>query len=447
MRFEKFLTFMFVFMIFTSVNMYSLDQKLPSLLDESITGIKVKRTPYLMDLIEKVKVGDLKLFNDMRFTTYKDILLILKEDADNEKLSPVDNFGDKPFQIKNAIKTFVGGLSNLDPRIRVSSAKTLRSLLTKYKELKVPNKDDEGREYTPEDKEKLARQYQDNYHAILKAMKPFTRKAWYIETVTRKRYLTTNVLGEEVKNPIVYEEINCLDLYVTRELTVKRIDEGEMLDQDFVYVNPRTFKALTERICSDDNENYIPIYYLNDSVSILIYSLNNYDPKVRKKAAHLLVQLYYSPAIASDNQTKLKIEKARLDSIELDEAFKDYIGQQEELQRIREAEAKKAAEEAEARRKKETEVDKEELKRIEAELLAEEKARKEREEALKNQKDANKKEESSKDKDSDKDKNSDKDKDSDKDSKADFEGKDGTEYNWWRFLRRSGGKANTNIPD
>ncbi len=286
------------------------------------------RTVFAMRQIERIKGGDKKFLVKIRYHRFENLMLIIGEDAKKNKKSPIDDLAGKPKAKIKLIKSFLGGLYNVDPRIRLTSALSLRDLIKALKGIVIPSKTRDGLELTEKEKEKLSNKYRTLYYNTIVAMQPDTRRIWYIETVTKKKYLSRTLVGEPVSET-VYKEINALDLFITREITLERLKTGSLKAKDFRRLSPRVFWVITQKIDDKESDENIPIYSLDNPVDILIAGLGNSHPKVREVSVNYLIQIYYSPAAETDNQTKNKIEAASDDYLILAEAFKAYIKKRE----------------------------------------------------------------------------------------------------------------------
>ncbi len=310
---------------------------------------KIKKTKYVLADIEKIKNGDKEVLKTIYYYEFENILQILNENASQKKGSFADGISDKPVEKRKALKGFLGGLFNKDPRIRMASASIIKELLKNIKAIQVPSKRKDGVALTKEEKEKLTQKYKRQYYQIVLYIHSDTRKCYYLETVNRNKYLSTNRQGQQYLEN-VYQEVNILDLVIVREITLERLKTGSLKAKDFTVVNSRIFESLTVKI--DNEPDYaVPINVLNNRISILTYSLGNPDPAVRKKAAELLLAEYY--AKGTDNQTKNKIDKARANYLVLDDAFREYIKKEEEA--LKKEMAKKALEEQKERERLEKE--------------------------------------------------------------------------------------------
>ncbi len=297
--------------------------------------VETKEKPIVLsnqDLIEinKIKKGNGKYLATIRFHIIERLVKIINSEAKKSNKHPLDYLGTLPTEKIKLLKSFLGGLYNSDPRIRMLSSNSVKLLIISLKNIKIPEKTNLGIDLTEKQKQKLKLRYNKLYIDTVTAIQKITRRAWYIETVNKKIYLTLKITGEPVKLN-TYKVINSLDLYVTREIVLIRLKNGTIQPKDFIDADPRIFATLTEKMDESDD---VPIYSVEKNLEILMYSLQNEEPKVKIKASNLLVLLYHSPGV--DNQTKNRIDKARKKYPELDKSFNDYV--KKELDEIKKKE-------------------------------------------------------------------------------------------------------------
>jgi len=287
--------------------------------------------PYERSKIKKLKSGDSQYLVKERYHRFERIITAIGDYAKYKKKKPVDYLAEKPIIRLKLIKTFIGGLRNPDPRIRLTSTLAINDILLSLRDLPAPTKDKDGNELSDEEKEKYQKRYKNIYFKTIVYVQPETRRAWYIETVEKRKgkvmkCLTKNLAGEPVSETVT-TQIDKLDLYVTREYVLGKLRNGSLKPKDFKRADPRVFQSLTEKI-EGDKEETAAIHQLDNKMDILISGLSNPDKKLRKKLAGIMVKAYFEADL--DNLEKNKIEKARDSYPVLELAFKDYIKAEEE---------------------------------------------------------------------------------------------------------------------
>ncbi|MDH4128818.1 MAG: hypothetical protein OEV44_08705, partial [Spirochaetota bacterium] len=250
---------------------------------------KAVRTPSMLSKIARIKRGDNIILKEIRFDTFKNLLLIINEDAIRNNKTIDEELAVNPIEKRKIIKTLIGGIYNADPRVRLASVYGMKIILKSLENVKIPEKTKSGVPYTEDEKEKLNKKYKKIYYRTILDIHPETRRAWYLETVKElksytpaydktkpqkspiswrdslqndkedgdskftykdgKKYYTpaknwkNEYLGLTIKGePIlqtVYNELNMLDLYVTRIIVVSRIQAGTLGREDLRRADPR----------------------------------------------------------------------------------------------------------------------------------------------------------------------------------------------------------------
>jgi len=356
------------------------DGNIIQMIEENEIQFKFQRVPQrtsgILKDLDDIKKGNRQLIRKMDFQYLENIILIIYEDSQKNKRTFAEEFADRPNGKRMVIKSFLGGLYNRDPRVRIISVYVLREMLRGLQEYKLPEKDKDGEELSEDKQNKLKEKYEKLYYQTIIDMQPDTRRSWFIETANYNKYLSSTIKGEPVLVSS-YKQINSLDLYVTRIIIVNKLKKGEYKPEDFSFANPRLFYALTERIGNEPDYD-IPINYLvNQRIDILVSSLGHGEERVRQRSANLLLEIYYSKS--ADNLTKNKIESARIKYPILDKTFVAYIKKEEEALKKEEAK-RKLIEQREKERLEQERIEKERLEKekAEKERIEKEKAEKER---------------------------------------------------------------------
>ena len=300
----------------------------------------IKSDKDIQKCIQNIQNGMNRCLDDIKFKNLKDLFLFLRKKAEESKQSSIDyligidDFGQKirsqkirsqkirsqkirrmkSKKIALLIKSFVIGLLNKDPRIRLSCILTVKKLFQKLKR----------QNFFLRRKRKSKREFNDQklfYKKVKRSIHKYTRHAWYIETVNKTIYETIDINGQKVKG-IVYNNMNDLDLYISRAVILDEIRKGNLKPENFKDTSRRIFKILTLKL-KDDRERDIPIYFIKDKVEILLNSLKNFNEEIRKEAIKYIIKIYYHQNL--DNENKNKIDVARKEYQDLNQGFIKYF--------------------------------------------------------------------------------------------------------------------------
>jgi hypothetical protein len=296
-------------------------------LDVEKSIIILDKTVFDLDVVygvTQIKSGDSNFLKEVGYILLKDMVLMLNENARNNKSLVIDELGRNPYLKLKTLKSFIGGLYNKDPRVRLTSVIAIKHLLRSLKDVKVPKKSKRGISLNEGVRDGLKKKYKDIYIKTINILAVNTNRAWLVETVNKRKYLCIAINGKLVLAN-VYNEINDLDLFIVRELSLAKLNVGTLKPEDFTHTRLRVIRSLTKKL-SNEPDYSVPVnsdLLLEDRVDILINSLGNTNKKVKRLAASHLLAMYYKKT--TDNQAKNKIEFARKNNIFLDNMFKKYI--------------------------------------------------------------------------------------------------------------------------
>ena len=269
----------------------------------------IKSDKDIQKCIQNIQNGMNRCLDDIKFKNLKDLFLFLRKKAEKSKQSSIDyligidNFSQKirsqkirrmkSKKIALLIKSFVIGLLNKDPRVRLSCILTVKKLFQKLKRQNLFLRR----------KRKNKKEFNDQklfYKKVKRSIHKYTRHAWYIETVNKTIYETIDINGQKVKG-IVYNNMNDLDLYISRAVILDEISKGNLKPENFKDTSRRIFKILTLKL-KDDRERDIPIYFIKDKVEILLNSLKNFNEEIRKEAIKYIIKIYYHQNLDKENK-------------------------------------------------------------------------------------------------------------------------------------------------